>query len=300
MPLPAIFSISGPDITADERAFLEEVRPFGIILFKENVESADQVRNLVDHLRDILGSDAAILVDQEGGRVQRLRAPICQNIPAMRTIYEDGLDLGELIDILAGELRGLDITVNCAPVLDLLFPETDNSIGDRAFSRNPSEVAQLGTIVCERLLEHGIRPVIKHLPGHGRAEVDSHIDLPVIETEIDILRSTDFLPFQMVLKQAFAPELWGMVGHCLYRSIDPDLPASLSPKVIRSVIRDEIGFTNLLLSDDLSMGSLSRYGTLAERARASFNAGCDIALCCKASLSDMEDVARELSQACAA
>lgn len=293
MPLPLILSLSGPVLTDDEAALFHSAQPFGIILFGRNIENPDQLRTLTAALRDCVGrDDMSVLIDQEGGRVQRLKPPHWQRYKAMQECCDPAF-LETEITRIAADLRDVDIDVNCAPVLDVLQPDTDTSIGDRAFSHDPDEVARLGALACSVFLDNGIVPVIKHLPGHGRATLDSHLALPKVTASLDDLRKVDFKPFVEVMKQPFAAELWGMVGHCLYTELDHDLPASLSPRIIQDVIRDEIGFTGLLMSDDLSMGALSSYGNVAERAVLCLEAGCDIALYCAGKLDEMNLILEE-------
>ena len=294
MFLPAIFSLSGTRLSSDEYTFFREVQPFGFILFGRNIDTPEQVKSLTEELRECLGRSCPILIDQEGGRVQRLKPPHWQAQPPMQACTET-TQLKNIISSISEELKQLGINTNCAPVLDVLCDDTDISIGDRAFSKDPQRVSQLGAYTCEIMLQHGIRPVIKHLPGHGRARVDSHDKIPYIDTSLDDLRKTDFPPFIHSMEQPFKNELWGMVGHCCYTALDPDFPASLSAHVIETIIRTEIGFSNLLLSDDLSMGALHRFGSIEERAQKCLDAGCDIALYCAGDLSEMTAIAETIS-----
>lgn len=291
MFLPTIFSLSGTTLSSDEHDFFREVQPFGFILFGRNIDTPAQVKTLTDQLTECLGRTCPILIDQEGGRVQRLKPPHWQARPSMQACSTDTEQLEVAIRGMSVELNELGINTNCAPVLDVLCDDTDISIGDRAFSDNPQKVSLLGARTCEIMLQHNIRPVIKHLPGHGRAKVDSHDQIPYINTPLEELRKTDFPPFIDCMQQPFGKELWGMVAHCCYTAIDPDLPASLSAHLIETIIRNEIGFNNLLMSDDLSMGALHSFGTIEERAQKCLDAGCDIALYCAGDLSEMIAIA---------
>ncbi|MCB9964239.1 MAG: glycoside hydrolase family 3 protein, partial [Rhodospirillales bacterium] len=267
MNLPVVFSLSGPVLTSEEKSFFQEVNPFGFILFRRNIETPAQLRSLTDSLRDLTQTpDIPILIDQEGGRVQRLSQPHWPQYPCMQDCTNTA-HLTSTLTNISRDLKAAGINVNCAPVLDVLTPATDQSIGNRAFSEDPDIVASCGIQSCAVFLQNGIQPIVKHLPGHGRAEVDSHKELPIVKASLADLQRTDFLPFQRVLAQPFAAQLWGMIGHCLYPALDPDFPASLSATIIRDIIRGTIGFPGLLFSDDLSMGALARYGDVAECAR---------------------------------
>ena len=292
MTLPVVFSLSGTTLTDEEAHFFEQHHPFGFILFKRNIETPEQVKALTEALREITFPDCHILIDQEGGRVQRLNEPHWPKYSCMKDC-NDPDTLEKVITDISNDLNGVGIDVNCAPVLDVLQPETDISIGDRAFSTDPEIVAKLGTLATKTFIENGIEPIIKHLPGHGRALVDSHKEVPYVTADIETLRNSDFLPFQHVLKELSDYDLWGMVGHCIYNAVDPDYPASLSYKVINDIIREEIGLTGLLFSDDLSMGALHPYGNIAERATSCLEAGCDIALYCQGVLSEMQEIVKE-------
>lgn len=305
--LPVIFAPSGPVLTDPERSFFAEANPLGFILFNKpgarNIENPDQVRRLCDSLRAAVGRDCPILTDQEGGRVQRLRPPHWRAYPPMRHFGElaeagrmdEALEqLRFVILQMAEELAGAGINVTCAPVLDVLQEATHDVIGDRAFSARPEIAGRLGVSVCRNLLAAGVVPVIKHLPGHGRAVVDSHKDLPRVGEGRDVLDKIDFEPFRIVSKSDVASGVWGMVAHIVYDAIDPDLPSSISPEVIGGTVRGAIGFEGLLLSDDLDMGALAAYGDVGRRAALCLEAGCDVALQCSGALSDMEKVAKSV------
>jgi len=280
-------------LTASERSFFRDTRPCGFILFKRNCEDADQIRALIGDFREAVDdASALILIDQEGGRVQRLVPPISRRYPAARSFaaLHSG-DAGKGLEaarsgarLIARDLASLGITVNCAPVLDVPVPGAHDIIGDRAYGSTPDEIAGLGRAVAQGYLEGGILPVIKHIPGHGRAEVDSHASLPVIKATRDELSRTDFVPFR-----ALSDMPLGMTAHILIPDIDKDAPASASPKIIQEIIRGDIGFDGLLMCDDLGMGALS--GTMQERARAVLDAGCDVALHGSGNLDQMIAVA---------
>ncbi len=279
----------GKVLTAEERDFLRDSDPFGLILFKRNVEAPAQVRALIAEFRAIVGRDAAVLVDQEGGRVQRLGPPHWRAYPAAARLGALDMPLTrreemarQAAALLGQDLRDLGITIDCAPVMDVPVPGAHDVIGDRAFSREPEIVARLGRAAALGLADAGVMPVMKHIPGHGRAGVDSHLDLPVVHASLDQL-AADFLPFK-----ANADLPAAMTAHVVYTALDPERPGTLSPRVI-GFIRNEIGFEGLLFSDDLSMQALS--GMLRARAEAAFAAGVDIALHCNGDLAEAEAVA---------
>ena len=294
IPRAVVFGCSGTALRDAEREFFREADPLGFILFRRNVSTPDRLVRLVDALRGAVSRpDAPVLIDQEGGRVQRLGPPRWTSRPAMRRFGErmmrspeDALACARLnAGLVAADLRALGITVNCAPVLDL--PLGHDVIGDRAFSEDPEAAASLGRSVCEGFASAGVVPVIKHLPGHGRAEVDSHFALPRVDASRELLAATDFVPFA-ALRDAPA----GMTAHVVYSALDDSRPASASATVIAGTIRGDIGFDGLLFSDDVCMKALS--GAPAERIAAVLEAGCDVALHCNGSLSEM----REVSEAC--
>jgi len=293
MTAAVIFGCAGTTITAEERAFFRDTDPLGFILFARNVADPEQMRRLTRDLRESIGKeDAPILIDQEGGRVARLKPPHWRAMPAAAKFGEiaqvDRARAAQAVrinhELLAHELRSIGITVDCAPCLDLKRPETTTAIGDRAFAADPHLVADLGRAAAEGLLAGGVIPVIKHMPGHGRATVDSHLDLPTIEADFDDLAESDFVPFR---KLNDLP--WGITAHLVYTAIDPGRPATLSPRVINEVIRGEIGFGGLLISDDMSMKALK--GTLDVLARDLIAAGCDVALHCNGNMDEMRLVA---------
>lgn len=289
----AIFSLSGPVLTPEERALFVRANPLGFILFARNVQNPDQLRALTMDLRAVVGRDCPILIDQEGGRVQRLRPPHWTNYPPMQN-FADGKNLQTTIQTLARALSDVGVNVDCAPVLDVLCPQTHDVIGDRAFSDDPAIVAQRGLTVCEALLLEHIIPVIKHIPGHGRAQADSHHDLPVVDTPLQILQDIDFAPFRALAQSSIADRLWAMTAHVIYTAIDPDHPATVSRIVIANIIRQHIGFKGFLIGDDVDMKALARYGDVAARAQACLAAGCDAVLYCSGKLEDMQKLAESV------
>lgn len=296
----AILSVKGAVLSEDEAALFRESNPLGFILFARNCENPKQLKTLVNSLKETVGRDCPVLIDQEGGRVQRLKPPVWRKYPPMREfglLAEDDMDqaLSQLrftILQLAEELSECGINVNCAPVLDVLFPDTHDAIGDRAFSHDPEIVTRLGASVIRHLSSSGIVPVIKHIPGHGRGKVDSHKDLPHVADDMERLNSMDFDTFRIVLKMIENMQVWAMVAHIVYDRIDPEHPASVSPKIIEDVIRGEIGFDGFLVSDDLDMEALAGYGDIPERVLATIEAGCDAALYCAGDLKTMEKIVK--------
>jgi beta-N-acetylhexosaminidase len=282
---------SGLTLTEDERAFLRETDPFGLILFKRNVETRQQVKALADAFRDCVGREnAAILIDQEGGRVQRLGPPEWRSYPSAARLGQvvQSLDhRAKLVRlsarIMAYDLCELGINVDCLPVLDVPASGSHNVIGDRAYGDTPDIVAALGRAAAEGLLDGHVLPVIKHVPGHGRAMADSHLELPVVAAPIEALRETDFVPFK-----ANADLPAAMTAHVVYEALDAVRPATLSPIVVDQIIRKEIGFGGLLISDDLSMRALK--GSFRDRAESLFAAGVDIALHCNGDLTEAAEV----------
>ncbi len=288
----AILGCSGPVLTAAERRFFATVQPLGFILFARNIVTPDQVRSLTADLREAVErEDAPILIDQEGGRVRRLRPPHWRDVlapglfGAMAASDSKKAQRAVFLNhrLIAAELIDLGIDVDCAPLVDLRFPGAHDIIGDRAFGPDPELVADLGREAARGLMEGGVTPIIKHVPGHGRALVDSHLDLPRVGASHAELRRMDFAPF---IRLADLP--WAMTAHVIFDSIDPNHPASLSERVIGEVIRQEIGFDGLLLCDDLSMKALM--GDLTSVTRDCLRAGCDVGLHCNGNLDEMHDV----------
>ena len=292
-PRSAILGCAGLELSEDERRFFGEANPLGFILFERNCREPRQVRDLVTALRVAVGrADAPVLIDQEGGRVARLGPPHWWAPPPPARFGElAARDLEAAVEaarlnarLVACDLQALGITLDCAPLADVPDARGHGVIGDRAFSAQPDRVAALARAWCQGLLEGGVLPVIKHIPGHGRARQDSHRRRPVVEAARDELRRRDFAPFK-----ALSHMPWAMTAHVVYSAIDADAPATVSPLVIAEVIRGEIGFDGVLLSDDLSMAALS--GSLAARTRAALAAGCDLVLHCTGEVSEMAEVA---------
>jgi beta-N-acetylhexosaminidase len=268
-----IVGCSGHVLTDAEQALFRAEKPWGFILFKRNIDTPDQVRRLVDSFRDCVQQSAApVLIDQEGGRVQRLGPPHWPKYPAGRAYGA--------LKCNAHDLHALGITVDCVPVLDVPVPGAHDVIGDRAYATDPQTIAVLGRAASEGLIAGGVLPVIKHIPGHGRAGADSHLALPVVDADRASLSATDFLPFRHLADMPLA-----MTAHVVYAAIDARRPATTSRKVIREVIRGEIGFDGLVMSDDLSMKALA--GDFASRTRAALRAGCDVVLHCNGNMEEM-------------
>jgi beta-N-acetylhexosaminidase len=293
MTAAVIFGCAGTELKEDERAFFRDIRPLGFIVFARNIVDPDQVRRLTAQLRESIDDPAApILIDQEGGRVQRLRPPHWRAaLPAERFGQLAARDLAAACRavklnhrLIAAELTALGIDVDCAPLIDIRIPGAHDVIGDRAYGGDPDLVATLGRAAADGLLEGGVMPIIKHIPGHGRSMVDSHHDLPRVNAGQEELSAKDFRPFR-----ALKDVPWAMTAHIIYEAFDTALPATLSPKVISQVIRGEIGFDGLLLTDDLSMKALS--GSLDGLARRSLAAGCDVILHCNGDMAEMRQVA---------
>lgn len=287
-----ITGLSGLTIAPAERAFLREAQPWGLIIFKRNVSDPKQVADLVMDFRDTVGWAAPVLIDQEGGRVQRLGPPHWPAYPpgaVFSALYDrnpaSGLAAARMgAHLIAADLRALGIDVDCLPLADVPVSEADPVIGDRAYGTDPAKVAAIAGAVAEGLLAGGVLPVLKHLPGHGRARADSHKELPVVDTDRATLERTDFAAFQPLKGLPL-----GMTAHVVFSAIDAHAPATTSVTMVREVIRGFIGFDGLLMSDDVSMGALS--GTIAERSQAALAAGCDVVLHCNGDLAEMSEVA---------
>ena len=286
----AIYGLEGLAPSPDEIAFFRDADPWGFILFARNIDTPDQVRHLTGALRDAVGRDAPILIDQEGGRVQRLRPPHWRQWPSMRDLVEGEHDeftlqtaIAARYSAIAAELIAVGIDVNCVPVLDVPQPNAHPIIGDRAFGQTPADIAIRGREAAAALLDGGVLPVIKHLPGHGRALADSHESLPRVTATMDELRMTDFLPFRAMRDAAL-----GMTAHIVYDAIDAEACATLSPTAIQ-LIREELGFDGLLMTDDISMGALD--GPMADRVTNALAAGCDLVLHCNGEMPEMQAIA---------
>lgn len=302
LPLAAVFSIEGETLSEAEKTLFSASQPFGFILFGRNCKSPKQVERLTDQLRQTVGWDCPVMIDQEGGRVARLKPPQWDAYQSAHSYGQridadmnDGLDrLSRDMTDMAKSLTEIGIDVNCAPVLDLLFAETHAAIGDRAYGSSVATVVAAADATCKSFLDAGVTPVIKHIPGHGRAIVDSHLHLPEVTASFAELNATDFETFRQIAQKPYAASLWAMAAHVVYSDIDKERPASISPIIINDIIRKEIGFDGLLFSDDLDMKALEKYGSIAERARESLQAGCDLALYCWAKLDVMEQLAATL------
>jgi beta-N-acetylhexosaminidase len=287
-----ITGVGGLALTDRERAFLREAQPWGFILFRRNVASPQQLRGLIDEMRDALGRRAPILIDQEGGRVQRLGPPHWPVYPpgaAYGTAYDRDRDQGLAAArlgarLIAADLFELGIDVDCLPLADVPVRNADPIVGDRAYGNEPGKVAAIAKAVAQGLDAGGVLPVLKHIPGHGRAGVDSHKKLPVVGTDRALLEATDFAAFVPLADLPMA-----MTAHVVFTAIDPVAPATVSPTIVREVIRGSIGFDGLLMSDDISMEALS--GSVGERARDAIAAGCDVVLHCNGNMNEMAAVA---------
>ena len=291
----AIYGCAGPSLSEDERAFFRAVQPWGFILFARNIADPDQVRALTGALRESVGdANAPVFIDQEGGRVARLKLPHWKARPAARRfgqLYAQNAEQAREAcylnaRLIAHDLAQLGITVDCLPVLDVPVEGANDVIGDRAFARDPGTIVDLGRAQIDGLLDGGVLPVMKHIPGHGRANADSHHALPRVTTDAEELSATDFVTFRRLSTCPMA-----MTAHVVHETIDPQRPATTSPKVIRDIIRGQMGFGGLLISDDLSMNALD--GSLAARTKAALFAGCDIALHCNGKMDEMRQVAAE-------
>ena len=281
-----ILGVAGPRLSSRERALVTRVRPFGFILFARNIDTADQVRVLCAELRAAAGHDAPILIDQEGGRVQRLHPPLGRTwLPPMDEIARAGARAEEVMyaryRLIAAELRELGIDSNCAPLVDVATARTHAFLRNRCYGSDPETVAALGRAVSDGLMDGGVLPVVKHVPGHGRAVVDSHFDLPTVEAARDDLLARDFAPFRALADLPLA-----MTGHLVFPALDA-APSTLSP-VIVEMIRHEIGFDGLLMTDDISMKALrGGLGALTAQALA---AGCDVVLHCNGDFEELVEV----------
>ncbi len=291
MTSAAIYGCSGHRLTEAEKAFFADVRPWGFILFRRNVDSPDQLRALTSEMRDCIGvADAPVLIDQEGGRVQRMGPPHWARYPPAEAYLKatnDPLAARELVRLgarlMANDLRSVGINVDCAPVLDVPVSGAHDIIGDRAWARDPATVSMLGRAAAEGLLAGGVLPVIKHMPGHGRAFADSHHGLPVVHADLATLDAWDFTPFKALSDMPLA-----MTAHVVFDAIDLKQPATTSKKALK-LMREGLGFGGLIMTDDLSMKALS--GALCERAEAALKAGCDVVLHCNGDLDEMRRVA---------
>jgi beta-N-acetylhexosaminidase len=290
VPGAVIYGISGFELTSDEKSLFKEINPFGFILFSRNCDNPIQIIDLINDLRRVVDRpDAPVFIDQEGGPVHRLQPPHWHLSPAAKifgAIYEDNKNTayeaanltGRLI---AGQLSQLGITVNCAPVLDVAFSNTTSAIGSRSFGGNPSLIIDLANSFCEGMLSGGVLPVIKHMPGHGRATEDSHHKMPIVRATRNELRQVDFIPFQGLASMPL-----GMTAHVVYEKFDKKNVATFSKTIVKDIIRDEIGFNGFLITDDICMGALN--GNLRTRCLKALEAGCDAVLHCSGDYHEME------------
>ena len=289
-----ITGLAGTELTDQEGAFLRDAQPWGFILFGRNVAGPAQLRRLVEDARATLGRPAPALIDQEGGRVQRLGPPHWPLYPpgaAYGALYDRDRDMGLAAArlgarLIAEDLAALGIEIDCLPIADLLVAGADPVVGDRAYGTEPAKVAAIAGSIAQGLEEGCVRPVLKHIPGHGRATADSHARLPVVNTDRAVLEATDFAAFRLLAALPIA-----MTAHVVFTAIDPIAPATISAIIVRDVIRDSIGYRGLLMSDDISMGALS--GSVGERTRAAIAAGCDMVLHCNGQMPEMLAVAAE-------
>jgi len=294
--LAFIAGVEGLELSKAERDFFKQTQPLGLILFARNVDNADQIKRLIGDVKESVGQEQFwVLIDQEGGRVQRLLPPLFPRLPAARRyaqLYQENPSKACHAAQAIGQLMGkrlleLGINVNCTPVLDAAQPDAHEIISDRSFGTDVKQIVDLGSHHAQGHMQSGVLPVIKHIPGHGRAKADSHVDLPVIDAPLSDLKTTDFEPFRQLNEMPLA-----MTAHVIYKSFDPVQPVSTSSKAITQLIREHIGFNGFLMCDDVSMQALD--GTIAERTRAVMEAGCDGALHCNGVMKEMEQVANSV------
>lgn len=292
VPKNVIVGCSAWRLTSQEKVLFKELQPWGVILFARNIESPEQVKSLIEDCKTAMGrNNLMVLIDQEGGRVSRLpethwRVPPSPTVFAK--MYETNPEIAKracmLNALLTGiELKALGINVNCAPMLDIPQANASTIITERALGKNPQQVIELGKQISQGLKQAGVAPVIKHMPGHGRAISDSHLELPVVDASLNELNTWDFLPFS-----ALAEETMAMTAHIVFPQIDKDLPATISPTIVNKVMREIIGFTGLIMTDDINMHALS--GTIASRTEQAISAGCDIVLHCSGNLDEMQSL----------
>ncbi len=288
-----ILGCDGPKLCNNEKAFYKEADPFGFILFARNIDNKDQICALTDDLRSAVGWNAPIFIDQEGGRVQRLHAPLVREWPAPLDHVRQAGDRAQAViharyAVIAQELKQLGITANCIPTADIARKQTHPVLKNRCFGQNAKIVSQMAEAAAKGLLEGGVLPVMKHMPGHGLAEIDSHLAAPHTDASLEMLENVDFKPFR-----ALNQLLMGMTAHVVYEAIDPERPGTISPAV-HKLIRKSIGFDGLLISDDLSMKALG--GNAESRANAVITAGCDVVLHCNGQLDEMHAVVEAAGQ----
>ncbi len=287
---PVIYGLSSTILSEEEKVFFSKSGCLGFILFRRNIENKTQLKKLTDSLREIMGGEVLVLIDQEGGRVARLAPPIWPSYESGKyftNLYQQNQEkakqaIFENFQNIANDLVEVGINVDCAPVLDFSLPQTHQVIGDRALGEASQQIVDLAQKVCEGLLSKNVYPVIKHIPGHGRATCDSHLELPKVNCSLEDLRNLDFEPFIKLNQQKFA-----MTAHILYESIDPKNCATLSKKAI-DLIRNEIGFKNILMSDDISMKALD--GNIGDLSQKIIEAGCDLVLHCNGNMAEMQEI----------
>jgi beta-N-acetylhexosaminidase len=287
---PVIYGVSGTVLTDEEKYFFSKNGALGFIVFARNIVDKAQLKNLTNSLREVMDGEVLILVDQEGGRVARMKPPHWKSYPTgqyFADIYKNNPTeaeekLFQNFAEIARDLAEVGINVDCAPVLDILTEKTHQVIGDRAYGTNAQQVSILGRKVCEGLLSGGVYPVIKHIPGHGRGTSDSHLELPTVDASLEELRATDFIPFKNLNDQKFA-----MTAHILYSAIDKKNCATVSETAIK-LIREELGFKNILMSDDVSMKALA--GSFHDKSKAILKAGCDLVLHCNGKMDEMVEI----------
>ena len=290
MKKPVIFGLKSLELNQEEINFFKKVMPVGFILFARNIKDKKQVKNLTDSLKEICGENIFILIDQEGGRVQRMTEPNWKKYPSgeyFANLYLEDPDLArkkcyENFTELTNDLKEVGINTNCTPILDINFKDTHEIIKSRAFGTNPEKIADLGKVIAKTHLDNGLFPIIKHIPGHGRSLADSHLELPVIDVSLEELQKTDFIPFKELSDIKFA-----MTAHILYSQIDDQNPATMSKKMI-DIIRNDIGFKNIIMTDDLSMKALQ--GSFTEKTEKSLIAGCDLILHCNGDIKEMIEI----------
>ena len=280
----------GTSLTADERAFFRDARPWGFIVFKRNTQTPEQTAALTAEMREAVGWHAPILIDQEGGRVQRMGPPNWPKYPSARAFLaiNDPIRQREIVRLnarlMAHDLRQVGIDVDCLPVLDVPVAGSHDVIGDRAYAHDPDQVARIGRAAAEGLIAGGVLPVVKHMPGHGRARADSHHDLPIVDASLDALRAHDFRPFRHLADMPLA-----MTAHLVFTALDAKNPATISRKIVREIMRGELGFDGLIMTDDISMKALS--GSFEAKSRAAIRAGVDVILHCHGIMDEMIAVA---------
>jgi beta-N-acetylhexosaminidase len=303
MPKSAIFGCQDLTLSLEEKDFFKKNQPLGFILFKRNCESKQQVIDLVTSLKNCLDhKDVPILIDQEGGRVVRLTPPVWDNVPPASFFYknypleEASRKVYDNARKIAGSLTELGINFNCAPCADLLFDDADPIISDRAFAKDPNVVYELSKQMLQGLYDGGVIPIIKHALGHGRAKVDSHLELPILDNTFEEIKSTDFLPFKKLFEYSNKNNIpaWVMTAHIIFKCIDKNNTITQSSLAIKNIIRKQMGFQGLIISDCLSMKALE--GNYFTKAKKALDAGCDIALLCQGSLDDYEEVLKACSE----